>query len=611
MSPSARTAASLLAIALSAPMGLGVLSAGREQQTPPKQRTGAFRSRITVVPVDVRVFDNDGKPVTDLTQEHFTILEDGVPQSIGFFWAQRLTPESIGPANSAASPPALRTDASGDLKARNRRVFLIQLGRGRMQGPSKELPALLDFLRARLLPQDQVAVLAYNRATDFTTDHSKLASVVERFRDRQEKIEAMLAQHFSGLRAVYGSKAIPAEIQREIDTVFDASPSLRPREIRAGQITDAERIAADTQKTATELQRAELLAERSAEFAGLPDSAATETADRLGVSFEEYVAAQVELMHDLGNLYAGIDYLRYIDGEKHLVFVTPRGVSLPRIENTQSLAFAASDARVAIDIIYTGGTVGAPPPRFSGPGTAQPGRIIMTPLPAPSAVFGQTFDIQALRDVSALTGGQTTAFRPGDYAFDRLDTSTRFQYLLGYAPLNPATDGRTRRIAVRVNRSGVTVVHRQRYYATEQLVPLDRRQFVTYSRITEAGRYTGVIRDIEVTLKPPTLTGEGASRELVMDVTIRSPRLNFAQVAGQRVAKVDFAIYCGDDRERVVGESIELLDLRLGEEGYARFLKEGATYTARVRVNGDPAYVKAIVYNYEADIAGTASRKLR
>jgi VWFA-related protein len=579
-----------------------------QQQTP---QTGAIRSRITIVPVDVRVVDRDGKPITNLAREDFTIFEDGAPQTIGHFSAQSLVASAETAANQAAREPSLRGSPSAALKAQSRRIFLVQLGRGRMKGPSKEMPALLDFVRTRLLPQDLIAIIAYNRATDFTTDHAKMVGLIERYRDQNEKIEGMLAHYFSGLRAIYGSKEIPDYIQAQIDAVFGGARTLRPREIRPGQITDAQRIADDTRQTATELQRAELLRERTGDFAGLPDPAATATAERLGVSFDDYIADQVELMHDLGNLYAGIDYLRYVEGEKHLVFVTPRGLSLPRLENDRSIAVAASDARVAIDIIFTGGVAGAPAPRFEPPSGNRGGRIVMSPVPAPAALFGQTFNIQALRYVSELTGGQTTAFRLADYAFDRLDDATRFQYLLGYYPTNGRMDGKLRAITVKVNRPGATVLYRKGYYASEQLVPLDRQQFVTYTRITEAGRYSGIVRDIQVTLKPPIISGDGASRELAMDVNIQSSRIAFKQVDGRQVASLDIGIYCGDAKEKVVCESFQKMDLKLSDESFRRFTEDGATYTARVRLNGEPFYVKVIAYDYAADIAGTATQKLK
>lgn len=574
------------------------------RQQPPQRPPASFRSRITMVPVDVRVLDRNGKPITDLTQADFTVTENGAPQDIRHFSTQALVAET--PAPGAA--PALRTAAGPDIAAQNKRVFLIMLGRGRMQGPSKELPALLDFVRTRLLPQDQVAVLAFNRATDFTTDHAKLAALVERFKNRNEKIEQMLAAHFSGLRAVYGSKEIPKHIQAEIDAVFAGASALRPREIKPGQITDTTRIAEDTRRTTDELQRAEILKERPPEFGGLPDPAATSTAEVLDVSFDEYVTRQSELMQDVGNLYAGIDYMRYIDGEKHLLLVTPRGLSLPRLENDRNIGAAASDARVAIDIIYTGGVVGAPPPRFAPTGRVP---IIASPLPSVAAVFGQTFNIQSLRYVAELTGGQMAAFQYADKALARLDEATRFQYLLGYYPTNTTWNGALRRIVVKVNRPGATVLYRRGYYASQQLVPLDRRQFITYSRMTAAGAYTGEIKDIEVTMKPPAVESQAGSRQIVFDINVKSSRIAFAESEGHHLAALDIGIYCGDVRKRVVCDSLQRMDLRLSDESYQRFLQGGAGYTVRLPVTGDPAYVKVIVYDYASDVLGSAVQRLK
>ena len=43
------------------------------QQAPP-----TIRSRTTLVPIDIRVVDLNGKPVSDLKKEDFIVQEDGV-----------------------------------------------------------------------------------------------------------------------------------------------------------------------------------------------------------------------------------------------------------------------------------------------------------------------------------------------------------------------------------------------------------------------------------------------------------------------------------------------------------------------------------------------------
>ena len=148
-------AGTLLVLALFA-AGAGAAAVGAQQaaQQPPPPK---FRTGVVIVPVDVRVLDRNGKPVTDLTQADFTVLEDGAPQEIRHFSARGLAPAPVPPE----AKPAVRTASSSPTQTQSSRIFLIVLGRGRLQYPSKGVDAVIHFVRNRLLPQDQVAVLAF------------------------------------------------------------------------------------------------------------------------------------------------------------------------------------------------------------------------------------------------------------------------------------------------------------------------------------------------------------------------------------------------------------------------------------------------------------------
>src|SRR5262249_13755658 len=154
--------------------------------------------------VDVRVLDRNGRPITDLAQSDFTILEDGRPQAIRHFSSLTLTPNDD-------VQPLRRATLANEPAPQNRRVFLIVLGRGRLQPPSKGVDAAIHFVRNRLLPQDRIGVFAYNRASDFTVDHDYIASVLERFMRRHESIEADLKMT-EGLSTIYGLTSVPRQI---------------------------------------------------------------------------------------------------------------------------------------------------------------------------------------------------------------------------------------------------------------------------------------------------------------------------------------------------------------------------------------------------------------
>src|SRR5438067_1986809 len=72
---------------------LALASPSKAISQEPAQRPPAFRAGTRVVPVDVRVVDKNGKPVTDLTRADFTILEDGVRQDVRHFFAEGLSAE--------------------------------------------------------------------------------------------------------------------------------------------------------------------------------------------------------------------------------------------------------------------------------------------------------------------------------------------------------------------------------------------------------------------------------------------------------------------------------------------------------------------------------------
>jgi len=430
---------------------------------PSRPPTPQFRAGVTMVPVDVRVLDRRGLPVTDLTQHDFTVFEDDVPQVIQEFLRAELAPEPAAVAVPLSSGPMAL--ASSSIAPQNRRVFLIVLGRGRQTGPVKVFEALTSFVRERLLPQDQVAVIGYNRATDFTTDHASIAALLDRYGDAHTEIEALIAQNQNLVMGVLDPADMPVFIQNRIDDIFGTGlyggrslpmPS-------AAWPRDEARAALMAQRAGQERTEAARLDARDAALPGL--STAMDDG-LLGQYYEDYLGHAVSALTDLGNVHKGFDYLRHVQGEKHLLLVTVEGdLGLWDTRDEDRLAALASDARVAFDLIHTGGVVAAPPAGARGP---------IAPVPTAAQVFNQTFKVKGIRALAELSGGQAWAFQAGAHAMRRLDLATRFQYLLGYVPANAEWDGAYRRIRIKVNRPDVNVLYRHGYYALSVEAPADR-----------------------------------------------------------------------------------------------------------------------------------------
>lgn len=525
---------------------------------------GTFRSNVTMVPLDVRVLDENGRPVTDLQADDFTVLEDGVPQAIRQFSRLQLqaAPVAVGQG------PIFRTAAEPEAAPQNHRVFLLVLGRGRLQGPSKGLDALIEFVERRLLPQDQVAVIAYNRATDFTTDRQPILEVLSRFKAGNDLIESKLEHWYSGPPGNSDDR-LPEHVQPLIDDLFAGPHATRFRQIPPGRIADARRLAAGFERGAAQ-----------AESAGIE-------------GFDNYVSSALATRQDLGSIYTGIEYLRFIDGEKRLIYISTDGLFLPSVEDDLSLAAVASDARVAIDTIQTGGLYADPPGLRS----------------LSERSWRHTWAISAIRNVSGHTGGRAYAYRYADEALEEIDHATRTGYLLGYVPENLLQDGAFRRIEVKVARKGTRVLYRRGYYARAQLIPYDRRQFMTFSRVLSAAAFPQKIDDIRLDLDARKSAAESA--ELAVRGTIDAGRVVLERKGSMHAGRLEVALFALDRRNRLLGERWFSLDLSFNEAEHQGILRDGIPLDLRVPVRGEVMHVKAVIYDFAADAVGSVTIRVR
>ena len=600
-------AAATCALAIVSLMAGAVMAGGGQSPAPAAQQPASqptFRSGVIIVPVDVRVLDRNGKPVTDLKKEDFTVVEDGTPQEIRHFSARGMVPMPV----PADTKPAIRTKASSPLEDQSARIFLIVLGRGRLQYPSKGVDAVMNLVRHRLLPQDQVAVLAFNRATDFTTDRTRILDTLDRYRKRHEDIEAGFRHQMSGLAAIYGSRDPSDSLQREIDAIFSGPDGSRARTVVPADVPERRQAADAARRTLDTLTRVELLAGERPSTVG--DGFDLAAAELVGLPFDAFVSSSVQASQDMGNLYTGIEYLRYLEGEKHIIFVTEQGFYTPRFEAEAGLAARANHARVVIDTIQTGGIDGGPTPMESrSPFSVEP-TPMPPPVPSPGFTAMDMSRIQVLQSMSTLTGGLSSAREYAQAAIERIDTATRFGYLLGYQPLNSRIDRRYRRITVRVNRPGMTVLYRHGYYADDAPLPVDRRAFLTSRRIAAAGQYGEAVPDIRVTLTP-AMARTRAVEEVRVTLNIDASRISFAAADGRRVADLDLVVYAADDKERILSETRHKIDLKLKDETYQRYMRDGIPFDVTMRAPRPPRYVKVIVYDYAADLVGSAIAKLK
>ena len=74
-----------------------------------------------------------------------------------------------------------------------------------------------------------------------------------------------------------------------------------------------------------------------------------------------------------------MEYLRHFEGQKHVVFVTEKGLLWPSDENDRALAPLANDARVSIHTMQAGGLLAAPRRAKEMNATVAAGHVVQEP----------------------------------------------------------------------------------------------------------------------------------------------------------------------------------------------------------------------------------------
>jgi VWFA-related protein len=475
------------------------------------------------------------------------------------------------------------------LAPQTRRTFLFVLGFGRIQHPTRAVDGVIEFVRDKLLPQDLAAVLAFDRATDFTTDHAQLLAMLERYRAQHEKVWFDVTEFVRRVPFGVPVPPLPKWIHDEVDAIFTgvAAPG-------KGEPAGAA-ISAAPMRSATDM------------LLGMnPLTAPTDKPGDASFTYDEVREAvyrfsnipltDAVLRGGLLKVYAGIEYLRYLDGEKHLVYLgnsitgfsatgSRNASGIWSTEDDARLARRASDARVVLDIIQTSGQ----PPRS---GLSSKGDFASR--------------VQDGRIVTDLTGGAFTSVQYANDALASIDRRTRFSYLLGYTPASPAQDGRFRQVEVRVSRPGVKVLYQHGYYAVDEIPPLELESIMTASRIDMAAGIAQEAGSIKVRAEAVLLPRFGIRFAARVDVTIDASQLAWTSAGGTRTASLELRVYAGDARENVIGETGRRLDLSGDEATYAGWLKNGIRQSARVDVTERPQHIKVVVYDYGSDRIGSA-----
>jgi VWFA-related protein len=381
-----------------------------------KDDKGLYRLRVEseLVLVNVVVRDKQGKPVTGLKQDDFTLLEDGKSQRVSSFDFENLDmaplTASNGPSQQTTNGPAaapakpILTAKDADQALSNKRVMVLFFDLSSM-GPDeteRSVQAAKKYVQTKMTSADLIAVVTLASSLrleqDFTGDQARLLRVLNRF------------SHSEGQGMDNGSTG-------DADGIEETGDAYTPDETEYNQFN-----------TDRKLQALQSLCQVLGKF-----------------------------------------------NQKKSIIYFSSGMTQTGIENQSALRAAVNTAVKANVAIYTMDSRGleAEPPGGSAATASLRGTAMYSGNAVQSRLDANFASQETLTTLSGDTGGK--AFLDTNdlgQVFDRVQRDTSVYYVLGYKSSNAMRDGKYRHIQVKINRQGVNLEFRKGYYA-----PKDFRHF--------------------------------------------------------------------------------------------------------------------------------------
>ena len=409
---------------------------------PQDPQTPAFPAKVEVVTVDAVVVDGKGRAVPGFDRSDFTILEDGVPQSITSFEAVVL------PAGPPPAPPARPPSFSSNQERETRqgRTFVLVFDDVHLS-PQQAFRAKVvvgEFLRAGVREGDHVSLIATGGAAWWSArmpeGREALLAILKRLDGRYvpESSPDRITDYEAMRVMVYDDPDVAYQVKRR----FDAYGALA-RE-RSG-----DRQYADTLRPTSAV--------------GIIDPYVRARATDV---YRQAVARRKITLRVMSRALRALGETR---GRKAMVLVSQGFVYEPGFEEMKELVEASLRVNVPVHFVDTRGLKALPD--------------------SMTAAFGNPFDVQdtvaVLADITRdAEGAEAVALDTGGFVVKntndlqggllRVSAESQAYYLLGYTPGNAARDGKFRRIEVKLRPDrarGLKVRARRGYYAPREGAP--------------------------------------------------------------------------------------------------------------------------------------------
>jgi VWFA-related protein len=531
------------------------------QEKPADQARPVFRSGVNIVRLDVRVVDEAGRPLTDLTQDEFQVIDAGTARPVVLF-------QRVAGAGQSYVELAQRTIASTISTNQNAPqgqlfVFLVDQDHIRPGGEQPVRTAVDAFLRDHVRPQDRVAVYGLpgpGPAQAFTANLAQARVQLASLRGGLERRQAGAVTEMSTADAyeiVRGNEKVLARF-----TTFDTTTTV---------------AAGGSAGTAAASDVARRAGEDPAVLRRLLRENAQSVVVRADAAARTFLKAAADLLRSF----------RGIDGRKTIVLFSEGFYADNVGREIEDLAAAAAETYSVIyafdlnrrsDVISAEGST-------ADEGLETTNRI--EPLGSLAAETSGDLLLQAGPRLEAALGG----FLPDDGGY----------YLIGFQPgPQESGDGVYRRATVRVTRPGARVISRTGYAVHSTAAPLDKKRAIDQAL---AAPFTQQGLKLEYT----TYVGPSASGLQRVAVSLNAELPFAAADAGSERQAADVVFVVRDSRSgRVAASGTDRLPLPLPSS------TSSSSGTASWRVAFDlPSgeYLMRCIVREPGGIIGSADRR--
>ena len=444
-----------------------------------------FPAGIEQVTVDVVVVDKRGEPVTGLTREDFTVLDEGRPMEILTF--EQVGQSSAAPGTDAAVPEARPRIATNlEAPAERGRLFVVVFDDVHMSPGNAQASkaAIASFIDRGAQAGDRVLLVATGGAAWWSArlpaGRADLLLALKRLDGRRivDNARERLTDYEAVQIALYRDAGVASRVQQRFERYGGSSlQAMRSSQQQQQQQGGMQSIDPYIEQRASEAYLS-LRSRMSVTFGVL---------ERCFESLERSRERKAVLLVSEGFAH---DYT--LDARK-------RAVEAARRANA-ALYFIDARGLTTLTSLYSA-EFGEP---FSAPDVM-------------AAVADVSREGDGAESFASDTGGfsvrETNDFAAGAV---RIGRESRSHYLIGYDPGHIPPDGRFRKIEVRLRRKGPAVRARRGYYApagTETAPPADQRNDPDLQRALDA---PGSVPDIPLLLTALVQEEAGLGRARVV-----------------------------------------------------------------------------------------------